>query len=189
MLETKLFPLSSVVLPQGRMRLRIFEPRYVRLVKECMQNNADFGICMYDSSGHQGKGMVSETGTLVTICDFEQLEDGLLGITVEGKSRFQVIQAWAESDGLRVAQVESLTDWDSTPLNSQHQYIAQQLQKVYEEFPQLGNLYDDCLWDDATWVYRRWLEILPIHCEQFDHLAGHTTPELLQHFLSQVIEQ
>lgn len=43
--EIMLFPLSSVVLPEGKMKLRIFEPRYQRMVAQCSKTGSGFGLC------------------------------------------------------------------------------------------------------------------------------------------------
>lgn len=84
--EVMLFPLTSVVLPEGKMNLRIFEPRYIRMVKECSSKNMGFGVCLVGNDGDPKEvGNVSSIGSLVRIVDFETLSDGLLGITVVGE--------------------------------------------------------------------------------------------------------
>lgn len=73
------------------MNLRIFEPRYKRMVKECSLQDSGFGVCLVGNDGDpKAVGNVSSIGTLVTIVDFETLSDGLLGITVAGERRFIV---------------------------------------------------------------------------------------------------
>ncbi|WP_218745665.1 LON peptidase substrate-binding domain-containing protein, partial [Vibrio parahaemolyticus] len=112
MKDVMLFPLTSVVLPEGKMNLRIFEPRYKRMVKECSLQNVGFGVCLVGSEGDpKDVGNVSSIGTLVRIVDFETLSDGLLGITVAGEKRFVIKRVRADSDGLRHAEVEWLDNW------------------------------------------------------------------------------
>ncbi len=41
-----LFPLNSVVFPHQTMSLRIFEPRYLKLIETCYRDASPFGICM-----------------------------------------------------------------------------------------------------------------------------------------------
>ncbi|HDY7831657.1 TPA: LON peptidase substrate-binding domain-containing protein [Vibrio vulnificus] len=187
MRELMLFPLSSTVLPDGKMKLRIFEPRYQRMVKQCCEQNISFGMCLVDSSS--GASWLSSLGTEVKIIDFDSLPDGLLGITVLGLQRFTIKQVRVEEDGLRLASVEHLTQWPTIVLKAPQQYIGDQLQQVHLQFPELGELYPESDYQDANWVARRWLEILPLSVKQFDHLAGTQDCDAAMRFLSEVVEK
>ncbi|WP_159655146.1 LON peptidase substrate-binding domain-containing protein [Vibrio atypicus] len=171
MTEIMLFPLSSIVLPEGKMRLRIFEARYKRLVVEAMKNDGEFGICLFEKPLNVGDSELSSVGTLVKIVDFERLEDGLLGITVTGIKRFTLSRVRVEHDGLRVAKVVWLPNWEMKVFNKESEVLSLQLQRVYQQFPQLNELYGQKFFDDASWVSQRWLEILPLSNKQFDNLA------------------
>ena len=173
MKEVMLFPLTSVVLPEGKMNLRIFEPRYTRMVKECSLQNVGFGVCLVGSEGDpKAVGNVSSIGTLVTIVDFETLSDGLLGITVVGEKRFTVKRIRADSDGLRHAEVEWLDNWQRPLSSPDFIFLSHQLAHVYEQFPQLGTLYQHRFYDDPSWVVQRWLELLPLDCALFERLVS-----------------
>ncbi|CAM2760946.1 LON peptidase substrate-binding domain-containing protein [Vibrio mytili] len=187
--EVMLFPLTSVVLPNGKMNLRIFEPRYVRMVKESSRQNSGFGVCLVgNNSDPKEVGDVCSIGTLVRIVDFETLSDGLLGITVIGEKRFKVKRVRADKDGLRHAEVEWMENWQAPHELFSFYYLSQQLEYVYEEFPQLGSLYANCFYNDPVWVTQRWLELLPLDCRLFEKLAGaeDCLPALL--FLNQALE-
>ncbi|WP_176297937.1 LON peptidase substrate-binding domain-containing protein [Vibrio sp. 05-20-BW147] len=186
MSELMLFPLSSTVLPDGKMKLRIFEPRYQRMVKWCCEHNVSFGMCLVDNS--QRKSQLSSLGTEVKIVDFDALPDGLLGITVLGLRRFMSESIRIEQDGLRIATVNFLENWPQERLSAPQRFVGEQLQEVHHSFPQLGELYNECFYQDANWVARRWLEILPLSVEQFDHLAGTENCHTAMHFLSEVVE-
>ncbi|MGR5237026.1 LON peptidase substrate-binding domain-containing protein [Vibrio alfacsensis] len=173
MKEVMLFPLTSVVLPEGKMNLRIFEPRYKRMVKECSILNVGFGVCLVgNDNDSKAMGNVSSIGTLVTIVDFETLSDGLLGITVAGEKRFSVKRIRADADGLRHAEVEWMDNWKVPRPFPDFVNLSQQLAHVYEQFPQLGNLYQHRFYDDPSWVVQRWLELLPLDSALFETLAG-----------------
>ncbi len=187
MSEIMLFPLASVILPAGKMRLRIFEPRYKRLVAQASQYNHSFGICLFERH-NATNSKLSTIGTLVRIVDFSTLEDGLLGITVVGVKRFAIKQVRVEYDGLRFAQVEWLTHWPDELLAPQYHYLSTQLQKLYREFPIIGELYDQCFFDDGCWVSQRWLELLPLPNQQFDYLAGQADCAEALLFLDRAIE-
>ncbi len=110
--ELALFPLSQIVLPQGHMQLRIFEPRYQRLVKDACAGKRAFASALlnpYVASDHPDR--IFALATAVTVTDFTQLEDGLLGITICGVERVQIVRRWQEEDGLHVGMVQTLPDW------------------------------------------------------------------------------
>ena len=93
MITLPLFPLSAHILPQGRMALRIFEPRYVRMVKNACATQTGFGVCMLNAKGDKERNEhIHVVGTHVKVIDFDMLDDGLLGITVEGDKCFNIEQ-------------------------------------------------------------------------------------------------
>ncbi|MBA5763309.1 LON peptidase substrate-binding domain-containing protein [Vibrio sp. 404] len=188
MSEIMLFPLGTVVLPEGMMRLRIFEPRYKRLVTDASRGDGTFGICLLEQNSNNVKGQVSQWGTLVKIVDFELMDDGLLGITVVGIRRFDIKRLRIETDGLRFAHVNWLPSWDVHAIPNDQRYISLQLQRVYAQFPQIGQLYTQCFFDDASWVSQRWLELLPIDFLQFDYLIRQDDCTETMRFLNLVIE-
>ncbi|WP_162045699.1 LON peptidase substrate-binding domain-containing protein [Vibrio taketomensis] len=188
MTELMLFPLSTVVLPEGKMRLRIFEPRYKRLVKQASLGDGTFAICLFERDESNQVGGLSTSGSQVKIVDFETLEDGLLGITVVGIRRLSIRRMRVEPDGLRFAKVDWLPSWDVSSLSDENNYISEQLQRVYAKFPQVGQLYDQCFFDDASWVTQRWLELLPVNMAQFDYLMRQPDCREALHFLTSAIE-
>lgn len=170
------------------MRLRIFEPRYKRLVSQAMRGDGTFGVCLFEPSAEAEKADTSKIGTLVKVTDFDRLEDGLLGITVTGLKRFNIHSVRSEYDGLRVAGVEWLPNWNVTELDDFGVALSLQLQKVYEQFPTVGELYQQRFYDDASWVVQRWLELLPIDKTRFDDLASQLDCSDALNYLQQRLE-
>lgn len=170
--EIMLFPLSSFVLPEGKMRLRIFEPRYKRLVSQAMKGDGTFGVCLFEKREEPNGSELSKIGTLVKVIDFEQLDDGLLGISVTGLTKFEIKHVRVEYDGLRYARVKWLPSWEYSSVDKDVEPICHYLNRVYQQFPDIGNLYEQKFFDDASWVSQRWLEILPLTNQQFDRLVG-----------------
>src|SRR5210317_1685183 len=90
-----LFPLSSVLLPCGRIPLQIFEQRYLDLVRDSMKSGTPFGV-VWIRRGEEvaQRGSVAadlgDYGTCARIVDWDQLPNGLLGITIEGAERFEL---------------------------------------------------------------------------------------------------
>lgn len=167
-----LFPLRSTILPEGRMHLRIFEPRYIKMVSNCLQNSSGFGVCLIDDSKAPAPRNVSRYGTFVSIVDFDSDSDNALVITVSGVKKFAIDSVEASEDGLRNASVQWIDNWQHTDLQEPNVYLSEYLQEVYSQFPMIGDLYRDRFFDDATWVCQRWLEILPVDCDQFEQLVS-----------------
>ena len=110
MTEIALFPLSSVLLPSGRFPLQIFEQRYLDLVARCMRENQGFGVAWLRQGSEISGGSLEtpnlgDYGTYARIVDWDQLANGLLGITIEGQHRFDIESTWREPDGLIKAKV------------------------------------------------------------------------------------
>lgn len=111
MSELPLFPLSGVLLPYGRMPLQIFEPRYLDLVKESMKANTPFGVVWIrhgEEVAQRGRASpeLGDYGTCAHIVDWDQLPNGLLGITIEGAERFDLYDTFTRPNGLVVGEVQ-----------------------------------------------------------------------------------
>jgi Lon protease-like protein len=188
--ELALFPLSQIVLPQGQMQLRIFEPRYQRLVKEACAGQRQFASALlnpYVASEHPDR--IFNLATAVTVTDFTQLEDGLLGITIAGLHRVQIVRRWQEDDGLHVASVKHLPDWRAEPLQPQHQVLQTELQQVFSQNPQLSALYPEPDWQNSSWLAQRWIEILSMQPPLKFQLMAATDAQPTLEALSQWLQQ
>ncbi|MEO3879708.1 LON peptidase substrate-binding domain-containing protein [Rheinheimera fenheensis] len=177
MKQLALFPLSSFILPGGRMRLRVFEPRYVRLVSDASAGKRDFAMAQvnpYVSQQHEDR--ILPLATRVTIEDFEQLDDGLLGITIAGVEKVQIIKRWQEADKLNVAEVKVLDSWPSQAVAPEYHALTVQLQKMLMHYPTLQQLYPDPKYTDAAWVASRYLELLPMQPALKQQLALQNSP-------------
>ena len=145
------------------MKLRIFEPRYIRLVKDSLQNDAEFVIAMFDNDKSPSEDdYIRPYGTSVKIIDFEPRNDGLLGITVEGQNRVRILGHWLESDNLRVGNVEYLPPWPQAELPETCKNLMEKLQEAYETYPELSELLPSLNYERLDWLCSRWLEILPL---------------------------
>ena len=123
-----LFPLNTVLFPGGPLRLRIFEPRYLDMVSRCMREDCGFGVALIVAGREAGgAAQTVEIGTLARIVDFEQLDDGLLGITARGERRFRILHVHQESDGLNVCQVEWRDEEARAEVPPQHAVLAELL--------------------------------------------------------------
>ena len=161
--ELPLFPLSSVLFPGGNLALRIFEPRYLDLVRRCGRTGEGFGICLLKEGGEVGVARATATiGTEATIIDFAMTDEGLLAITVHGGRRFEILRTRVQPDGLVVGTVRWLHEAPPSLLRSEHHLLSLLLARVMDkagidhEGAGKGDLAD------AAWVGWRLAEWLPL---------------------------
>ena len=156
-----LFPLGSVLFPGGELRLRIFERRYLDMVRDCARDHCGFGICLILKGSEIGAPATpAAIGTQARITDFYTMPDGLLGISVRGDRRFHVERITVRDSGLIVGDVQWFDEERPQSMPAQHGLLAALLENLLTQF---GDLPDDarCL-DDAAWVGWRLSEILPL---------------------------
>ncbi|WP_144208708.1 LON peptidase substrate-binding domain-containing protein [Shewanella donghaensis] len=182
-MKLPLFPLSICLLPQGFTQLRIFEPRYKRLVTESLKSGEGFGLCMLNSNNE-----LMPIGTWVHIIDFEMLEDGLLGISLEGKQRFKINNFDVESDGLKRGDVSLIADWPQTDIKHKQLYLSETLQEILEQYPQHLSHYKQDDFKNLSWVCQRWLEIMPISAEEKYQCINSHNHEMTQELITSIIK-
>jgi uncharacterized protein len=161
-----LFPLNAVLFPEGPLKLRIFEPRYVDMIGRCMRDNSSFGVVMIREGVEAGgSAITAEIGTTARIVDFERLQDGLLGITALGERCFRIDSVSQQSDGLNVGQVEWLPAEPAIAIPDENSYLVRLLQHA---LPQLAPVYDftPIRYEDASWVGMRLIELLPLPLDE-----------------------
>ena len=157
-----LFPLHTVLFPEGLLSLRIFEARYIDMVRDALRSNSPFGIChIREGDEVGGQAEIYPVGTSARIVDWSQTPDGLLGITVRGERKFRVVQSAEEDNGLLVGQVEWLPEESDTPLPPEFDSLGQLCQRILDE---IGGPYAEapqhC--ERAGWVGARLAELLPL---------------------------
>ncbi|RUO61075.1 LON peptidase substrate-binding domain-containing protein [Pseudidiomarina marina] len=185
-----LFPLSGHVLPGGTMRLRIFEPRYIRMVKEACNGTScrPIGMCMLNENGDRDLNThIHPIGTAATIIDFEQLPDGLLGITVAGQYLFRIADIQVQDDGLRVGHTDDVSAWPSQALSAADKFLAEQLVEIYNTYPELAVAYNNEQLQRADWVCLRWLELVPVSAQTKQELLQAPTADAALTFLRDLV--
>jgi len=172
--EIPLFPLNAILLPGGLLPLRIFETRYIDLVRRCLRDSSGFGVVMILEGPDAGApATVCDVGTYARIVDFSQHLDGLLGIHARGERRFRILERRRARDNLNLADVEWLAEEVPVPLPAEFAELGPALDSVLD---QVGEPYASLErhLDDAGWVAGRLAEILPIspahkqHCLELD---------------------
>jgi ATP-dependent Lon protease len=99
-----LFPLNVVLLPGADLPLHIFEPRYRKMVRDCLDNKTEFGMLLALTDGVAGTGCTAEILEVVKTHD-----DGRMDILTVGREPFRVVELFTE-DPLLEGTVDYLDD-------------------------------------------------------------------------------
>ncbi|MFL2716855.1 MAG: LON peptidase substrate-binding domain-containing protein [Gammaproteobacteria bacterium] len=105
-----IFPLKIVALPGSIQSLQIFEPRYVNMVKNSLKDDSGFVIAFFEEENSESSVAISKKGTYVRIIDFNNLPNGLLGITVKAEDKVSIKNICQLEDGLNIGEVEPMID-------------------------------------------------------------------------------
>ena len=164
-----LFPLGTVLFPEGLLQLKVFEARYLDLISHCLRTQTPFGVV----SIHQGndvrgsgpdKTRFETTGVLAHLQDVDAEQPGILRVRCVGGQRMLLGATRQRADGLWLA--EAATGPADAPavvppelaptaraLGQAIESLAAQDQHPFVQPHRLA---------DAGWVANRWCEILPI---------------------------
>lgn len=166
MIELSLFPLSGVLLPFGKMPLQIFEQRYLDLVRDSMKSDTPFGVVWIRRGAEVAeKGSASpqlgDYGTTARIVDWDQLPNGLLGVTIQGGQRFDLASTEVRGNGLVVGQAELRPAVTPLPVEPEHQPLLDVLHSL-ETHPHVQRMALQVDYDDAWQVAYTLVQLLPL---------------------------
>ena len=176
-----LFPLNAVVFPQGLLPLRIFEARYLDMVKHCYRERSEFGVVSI-LEGIEGRLPFSEVGSAVRIVDFDVPEIGLINIRCQASERFRVLTTSRKPDGLWIAEVEAIPNDMAVNLPQDLMRTAESLRQLINALLKQGFTEDSLpiaspyLFDDCAWVANRWIELLNLPLMQKQRLLELDSP-------------
>lgn len=166
------FPLSSMVFPKSRMPLRIFETRYLDMVKSCLKKEQGFAVMLIKAGGEvrqfsdQPLPVLYPVGVYASIVDWSARDDGCLGITIEGTCRVRLDSELSMADdGLYLAQLSALDTPANTSLPSQWPMLQSVAQGLLEH-PLLLSLNMDFDPSDPQAVASILAQWLPLSLDQ-----------------------
>lgn len=173
--ELPLFPLQRTVFPGVTIPMRIFEQRYLRLVRESLATAKPFAVVPILSGREVGATpAIAERGTLVTIADWSQLPNGLLGIEVRGEQRLRVGATRVEADGLMRGEVMLDAPDQAVPLAGDDSDLVALLGDLARHFGVEARYLNDSL-DGITLAWRL-ADLLPVALERKIALLGMADP-------------
>jgi Lon protease-like protein len=157
-----LFPLNTVVFPGGRLPLRIFEQRYLEMVKQAIADNAPFGICAIREGAETGAPAVPHlVGTRVVVTDWDMPETGILHIDTQAQERFVIRSTHEKPGGLLVGTVEAVSSEVAVAVPNDLELAVEILRHIVGEY---GHAHFPAPheFDNAVWVGYRLSEVLPL---------------------------
>ena len=192
-----LFPLGTVLFPDGRLPLRIFEVRYLDMIKKCHRAGREFGVVSLiegsevKRAGPGAPERFHAVGTRARIETFAQPQPGLYEIVTRGTTRFRITAQAQTPHGLWMAEVEDIPADAPCPLPPELAYVAGNLVKL------MDLLRATDLWptdgsrrlDDAGWVANRWCELLPLEGDDRQRLMEMRDPLLRLELVGDLLDR
>ena len=199
MASIPLFPLNTILFPDGHLPLQVFEVRYLDMIKRCIARGEEFGVVsLLDGSETrvpEKQDTLSAAGTMARITDWTAPLPGLLQISCVGTTRFQVKSAEQLKHGLWIAEVDTVAEDMVVPVPTEQQDVANALGSLIRSLQkkQISTanmpLSPPYRLDEAGWVANRWCELLRLDLEEKQRLLLQENPvlrlELIQDVLSE----
>ena len=177
-----IFPLNTVLFPQGLIPLQVFEVRYLNMVQRCEKDGTPFIVaCLHGGDEVQRPDPTGEetyqperfhhTGTLAHIEHISVVKPGLLRIICRGGERVRIDRCEKGPLGLWVGDAEVMHHDKIITIPSELSHISDALSDVlgrlYEEYPDAMGVsrppeHGAAEWENAGWVANRWAELLPL---------------------------
>lgn len=164
-----IFPLSTILFPGGVLPLRVFEARYMDMVRECMKEDRPFGVCQITRGTESGRAAEHESiGCLAKITQWDMPQLGLLHLRVTGVHRFSIQSRGIEKSGLIRADVELMDDDPEVGVPQElvgcRDLVKRLVAQLESEEPRQERrlVSPPYCFESASWISNRLCEFLPI---------------------------
>ena len=192
-----LFPLGTVLFPDGVLPLQIFEVRYLDMISRCIADGTPFGVVLLTQGGEvrtpEGREQFVQSGTLASVQESTSSEPGLLQVSCRGGSRFKVLSSERRVNGLWMAATELMEDDKSIPIPSELQGASDALDKVLASLHEVPEhrwpVMPPFKMDDCGWVANRWCDLLPLPSQQKQSLLMLDNPVIRLELMHDVLDE
>lgn len=195
-----LFPLGSVLFPGGLLALRVFEVRYLDMVRKCHQAGAPFGVVALTQGREVRQAgapeeQFNDVGTLAVIEQIDTPQPGLITLLCRGSQRFRITQRSHLPHGLWIADVGHIDPDLMVPipqdLRKASTALAQVLHTLKQRDPDTPTAIvpTAAQLDDCGWVANRWCELLPVPLELKQRLMELDNPLVRLELVGDVLER
>ena len=179
------------------MPLKIFESRYLDMVRNCLRNKSSFAVVSVLPEGEtnlEGNFPFANIGTLVDIIDADVSTVGLMMIRCLGSHRVKIDSFIQQTDGLVIGVVTDIANDLVLPIPEYLQDTSKWLEKLLESLPDQNISPEDIpvmkpyKLDDAAWVANRWVELLDLPLLQKQRLMQNDSPILRLEMIHDTLE-
>lgn len=161
-MKIPLFPLDAVLFPGGALPLRIFEPRYLDMVSDCMKSESGIGVVLIDEGEEAGvAAKAHDIGTMSFISYWHKRNDGMLGITLKGEQRFRVLSTEVKANQLIIAEIELLPNLEILEVTDDALQLINLLKQIIAQLEPPYTTMEKS-YENLEWVSARLIELLPL---------------------------
>jgi uncharacterized protein len=171
-MQLPLFPLNTVLFPEGLLPLRIFETRYMDMARDCLRDNTPFGVCLITRGSEVGGPATFETiGCVAHIGSWDMPQLGVLNVRALGGQRLRVLSSHWREDKLAIGDVELLDPDEDMPPAQRHADCVELLRRIIDDMQDNAEREGDDArlpfqppWKlgSSVWVGNRLCEVLPV---------------------------
>ncbi|VVE26226.1 Lon protease 2 [Pandoraea terrigena] len=182
MAQIPLFPLGNALFPAGVLHLRIFEVRYLDMIKRCLADGSEFGVVVLRKGSEvrlpDGVEEPAMIGTMARIDDWRATMPSLLELVCRGTTKFQLSSIEQGKYGLWTGEAHMLPDDVNVAIPDTLQTSADTLGKLIaglQRDPARAAkllLAPPYRLDECGWVADRWAELLPLPPHEKEALLG-----------------
>jgi Lon protease-like protein len=211
-----LFPLSTVLFPDGLLPLQIFELRYLNMVKKCIAEGTEFGVVAQTVRQNTARPdaqaesptasdadapalpMSQESfttiGTSAKIISHFVPQPGLIRIDCVGGKRFSIVSTQQQTGGLWVAQVQTIEADLVIPVPAELLDAVTALRHVITTLASQATdnsfmpITKPYLFDDCGWVANRWCELIPMQSAERHRLLTLDNPLIRLELVHDLLE-
>jgi Lon protease-like protein len=196
--ELPLFPLNLTLLPGGVIALKIFEVRYLDLMKRCLKEDQPFGVVALTQGGDTHQPGEPSTqfhrhGTLAQIIEFEVVQPALFFVRCLGTKRFELQNPELRAMGLWHATIQEIEPDPFYPIPPKLQKVADQLERQIQIArdkgirPEQMPFAEPYQFHDCGWVANRWCDLLDLSANEKDVLMMQENPKLRLELLTEIL--
>jgi Lon protease-like protein len=193
--ELPLFPLRTVLFPDGLLELKVFEARYLDLIAACLRNSTGFGVvCLKQGSEVRRTDQEVEfesVGTRAELLNVDSAQTGILQVRCRGAERLRLGSSRQQDDGLWLAEWTPIEPDPLVAPPAQLEAVAQGLADAIAALESQGMrpFLPPHRLGDTGWVANRWCEMLPIPMPAKQKLMELTDPMLRLELVEDILRR
>lgn len=168
-----LFPLKTVLFPDGVLPLRVVEACCIDMIRDCMRRDSQFGVVLLKSGSEcSDSSELENVGCIAHITSWDMPQLGVLKLRTRGGLRFRIRRTRRLANKQLEAQIDPIvSDTPILPAGA-HVDCADTLKIIIDDLDRrqacgMEKISDSPFTlpirlDDTGWVADRWSEILPL---------------------------